>query len=72
MFHLQNGGVPADNVTVINAPDLSPVLRHADVREIKETVQVTSSPDSTATTSVSISLKVAELPNSSAIDVSLL
>ncbi|XP_021953749.1 UDP-N-acetylglucosamine--peptide N-acetylglucosaminyltransferase 110 kDa subunit isoform X2 [Folsomia candida] len=64
----KNGGVPADNVTVINAPDLSPVLRHADVREIKETVQVTSSPDSTATTSVSISLKVAELPNSSAID----
>jgi len=59
----------ADNVAVINAPDLSPVLRHADVREIKEVVQVTSG-SGTPSTPVSISLKVAELPNSTAIDVS--
>jgi protein O-GlcNAc transferase len=63
-----NGEAVADNVAVINAPDLGPVLRHADVREINEVVQVTSGSGSPSLP-VSISLKVAELPNSTAIDV---
>ncbi|XP_055387060.1 UDP-N-acetylglucosamine--peptide N-acetylglucosaminyltransferase 110 kDa subunit-like [Condylostylus longicornis] len=52
--------VVADNVAVINATDLSPLVESTDVKEIKEVVL--------AQKPVEISLKVAELPTTTQID----
>ncbi|KPU79158.1 uncharacterized protein Dana_GF27504 [Drosophila ananassae] len=49
----------ADNVTVINATDLSPLVENTDVKEIKEVVN--------AQKPVEITHKVAELPNTTQI-----
>lgn len=57
-----------DNVAVINAPDLTPVIKHAGVKEIREIVQVTAGMESS--TPVSVSIKVAELPTTTPIEVS--
>lgn len=55
------GGPPADNVAVINATDLSPLVESTDVKEIREVV-------STAVKPLEISMKVAELPTTTQID----
>ncbi|KAB0795869.1 hypothetical protein PPYR_09930 [Photinus pyralis] len=49
-----------DNVAVINATDLSPLVENTEVKEIKEVVQTTKP--------VEISLKVAELPTTTPIE----
>lgn len=61
-----NGDV-SDNVAVINAPDLTPLLKHADVKVFKEIVNA-SSADSTVSQPVTISFKVAELPTTNPIE----
>lgn len=53
------GGL-ADTVAVINATDLSPLVEHTDVKEIKEVVR--------AARPLEISLKVAELPTTTPIE----
>ncbi|CAL8078905.1 unnamed protein product [Orchesella dallaii] len=58
----------ADNVAVINAPDLTPVLKHADVKEIREILQVTAGLDQAVSAPVSVSLKVAELATTTQIE----
>lgn len=55
-----SNGAVADNVAVINATDLSPLVESTDVKEIREIVQ--------AQKPVEISLKVAELPTTTQID----
>ncbi|XP_045769212.1 UDP-N-acetylglucosamine--peptide N-acetylglucosaminyltransferase 110 kDa subunit [Maniola jurtina] len=57
--HNSLGGL-ADNVAVINATDLSPLVEHTDIKEIKEIVR--------AARPVEISLKVAELPTTTPIE----
>jgi protein O-GlcNAc transferase len=53
-------------VAVINATDLSPIMEHTQVKEIRELV----APDSKISTQpVEISLKVAELPTTTPIEV---
>lgn len=54
------GNVVADNVAVINATDLSPLVESTDVKEIREVV-IAAKP-------VEISLKVAELPTTTQIE----
>lgn len=56
--------VPADNVAVINATDLSPLVETTDVKEIREMVGAAQS----AVKPVEISMKVAELPTTTQID----
>lgn len=56
-----NGGILADNVAIINATDLSPLVENTDVKEIKEIVQASLKP-------VEISLKIAELPTTTPIE----
>lgn len=56
-----------DNVAVINATDLSPIIEHTDVKEIKEVVG--SGTDNKSSRPVEISLKVAELPTTTPIEV---
>lgn len=53
-------GSLADNVAVINATDLSPLVENTDIKEIKEVVR--------AARPVEISLKVAELPTTTPIE----
>ncbi|XP_075229585.1 O-linked N-acetylglucosamine (GlcNAc) transferase sxc isoform X2 [Lycorma delicatula] len=55
-----------DNVAVINATDLSPIIEHTDVKEIKEVVA--HGPDTKTSRPVEISLKVAELPTTTPIE----
>lgn len=55
-----NMGSVADNVAVINATDLSPLVENTDIKEIKEIVR--------AARPVEISLKVAELPTTTPIE----
>ncbi|XP_063363051.1 UDP-N-acetylglucosamine--peptide N-acetylglucosaminyltransferase 110 kDa subunit [Cydia amplana] len=55
-----NLGSLADNVAVINATDLSPLVENTDIKEIKEIVR--------AARPVEISLKVAELPTTTPIE----
>ena len=56
----------SDNVAVINAPDLTPILKHADVKEISEIVHATVAD---TTLPLTVSTKVAELPTTTAIEV---
>lgn len=56
-------GAPADNVAVINATDLSPLVESTDVKEIREVVGVPAEVNT-----VEISMKVAELPTTTQID----
>lgn len=57
-----NGGAAlADNVAVINATDLSPLVESTDVKEIREVVSSAMKP-------LEISMKVAELPTTTQID----
>lgn len=53
-----------DNVAVINATDLSPIMENTDVNEIREVVR----PDQGKARE--ISFKVAELPTTTPIEVS--
>lgn len=53
----------SDNVAVINATDLSPIIEHTQVKEIKELV----APPSTNAL-IEVSLKVAELPTTTPIE----
>lgn len=55
-----NLGSVADNVAIINAADLSPLVENTEVKEIKEIVR--------AARPVEISLKVAELPTTTPIE----
>lgn len=57
--HNSIGGL-ADNVAVINATDLSPLVENTDIKEIKEIVR--------AARPMEISLKVAELPTTTPIE----
>ncbi|VVC87765.1 unnamed protein product [Leptidea sinapis] len=57
--HNSLGGL-ADNVAVINATDLSPLVENTDIKEIKEVVR--------AARPVEISMKVAELPTTTPIE----
>ncbi|XP_072390570.1 UDP-N-acetylglucosamine--peptide N-acetylglucosaminyltransferase 110 kDa subunit isoform X2 [Diabrotica undecimpunctata] len=50
----------ADNVAIINATDLSPLVENTDIKEIKEIIK--------AAKPVEISLKVAELPTTTPIE----
>lgn len=54
-----NGNL-ADNVAVINATDLSPLVENTDVKEIREVI--------IAQKSVEVSMKVAELPTTTPIE----
>ncbi|XP_055839671.1 UDP-N-acetylglucosamine--peptide N-acetylglucosaminyltransferase 110 kDa subunit isoform X3 [Episyrphus balteatus] len=54
-----SGAGIADNVAVINATDLSPLVENTDVKEIREVIN--------AQKPMEISLKVAELPNTTQI-----
>lgn len=56
----KNGQNLADNVAIINATDLSPLVENTDVKEIREVVK--------AAKPVEISLKVAELPTTTPIE----
>ncbi|KAG4073775.1 hypothetical protein HA402_000999 [Bradysia odoriphaga] len=53
-------GNVADNVAVINATDLSPLVEHTDIKEIREVIN--------AHKPLEISMKVAELPTTTAIE----
>lgn len=53
----------ADNVAVINATDLSPIMENTDIKEIRELVAPDNEPK------LEISLKVAELPTTTPIEV---
>lgn len=54
-------GTLADNVAVINATDLSPLVENTEVKEIRELIISPNQP-------VEVSLKVAELPTTTAIE----
>ncbi|KAK7872292.1 hypothetical protein R5R35_012135 [Gryllus longicercus] len=56
----------ADNVAVINATDLSPIMEHTQVKEIREVVSAADPKHSGR--AVEISLKVAELPTTTPIE----
>lgn len=56
----------SDNVAIINATDLSPIIEHTQVKEIKEIVN----PPCTSAL-IEVSLKVAELPTTTPIEVKL-
>lgn len=56
----KSGATIADNVAIINATDLSPLVENTEVKEIKEVVQ--------SVKPVEISLKVAELPTTTPIE----
>lgn len=55
-----SGSGLADNVAIINATDLSPLVENTDIKEVKEIVK--------AAKPVEISLKVAELPTTTPIE----
>lgn len=55
-----NGNL-ADNVAVINATDLSPLVESTDVKEIRDQVIISQKP-------VEVSMKVAELPTTTPIE----
>lgn len=60
----------ADNVAVINATDLSPMIEHTQVKEIREVV-VPSDPETKQNRPVEVSLRVAELPTTTPIEVTI-
>lgn len=60
----------ADNIAVINATDLSPIIEHTQVKEIREVVASGDSKNNSR--AVEISLKVAELPTTTPIEVVIL
>ncbi|XP_065221454.1 UDP-N-acetylglucosamine--peptide N-acetylglucosaminyltransferase 110 kDa subunit isoform X1 [Planococcus citri] len=62
-----NKDVPADNVAVINATDLSPILESTQVKEIREVVSPEIT-DSKSSRPLEISIKVAELPTTTPIE----
>lgn len=53
----------ADNVAVINGTDLSPMIERSEVKEIKELI------DPKTSRPVELSLKVAQLPTTTPIEV---
>lgn len=55
-----NNGTIADNVAVINATDLSPLVESTDVKEIREVI--------IAQKTVEVSIKIAELPTTTALE----
>lgn len=57
----------ADNIAVINATDLSPIIEHTQVKEIREVVASGDSKNNSRP--VEISLKIAELPTTTPIEV---
>ncbi|BET00326.1 Tetratricopeptide repeat [Nesidiocoris tenuis] len=61
-----NNGELADNVAVINAADLSPMIENTDVKEIREVVVPVT--DTKTSRPVEISLKVAQLPTTTPIE----
>lgn len=66
-----NIGAVADNVAVINATDLSPLVENTEVKEIHEVItntSVNSSSSGRGDQKLEISLKVAELPTTTQID----
>lgn len=66
----KNSGPVADNVAVINATDLSPLVENTDVKEIHEVITNTSltSSNSRGDQKLEMTLKVAELPTTTQID----
>lgn len=58
----------ADNVAVINATDLSPIIESTNIKEIKQVI-VSEIADSKLTRPVEVNLKVAELPTTTHIEV---
>jgi len=60
----------ADNVAVINATDLSPILESTQVKEIKEVVCSVSNDPGLNGRPIEVSIKVAELPTTTPIEVS--
>lgn len=68
VFQAPNKDVPGDTVAVINATDLSPILENTQVKEIRELVS-TEVIDANSRP-VEISIKVAELPTTTPIEVS--
>lgn len=66
----KNGGAVADNVAVINATDLSPLVENTDVKEIHEVINSASlnSSNSRGEQKLEMTLKVAELPTTTQID----
>ncbi|KAL1130937.1 hypothetical protein AAG570_012178, partial [Ranatra chinensis] len=57
----------ADNVAVVNATDLSPMIERTEVKEIREVV-APGGPDTKTSRPVEISLKVAQLPTTTPIE----
>ncbi|KAL5288448.1 OGT family protein [Megaselia abdita] len=67
----KNGGAVADNVAVINATDLSPLVENTDVKEIHEVINssaINSSSSGRGDQKLEMTLKVAELPTTTQID----
>ena len=63
--------MPADNVAVINATDLSPILENTQVKEIREVISADVT-DTKQNRPLEISIKVAELPTTTPIEVSMI
>uniref|UniRef100_A0A0A9Z4Y3 UDP-N-acetylglucosamine--peptide N-acetylglucosaminyltransferase 110 kDa subunit n=2 Tax=Lygus hesperus TaxID=30085 RepID=A0A0A9Z4Y3_LYGHE len=62
----KSGNELADNVAVINATDLSPMIENTDVKEIREVVVPVS--DTKTSRPLEISMKVAQLPTTTPIE----
>lgn len=58
----------ADNVAVINAADLSPIIENTNVTEIKQVI-MSEITDSKLTRPVEVNFKIAELPTTTPIEV---
>lgn len=54
---------------MINATDLSPILESTQVKEIREVVSAETTMDATKQRPVEVSIKVAELPTTTPIEV---
>jgi len=60
----------ADNVAVINAADLSPIIENTNVTEIKQVI-MSELTDSKQTRPVEVNFKFAELPTTTPIEVQI-
>lgn len=70
MLQLSNRKDLPDNVAVINATDLSPIIENTQIKEIREVLAPATDPKTSRP--VEISMKVAELSTTSNIEVSIL
>lgn len=69
MLQLSGKKNVADNVAVINATDLSPIIENTQIKEIREVLAPATDPKTSRP--VEISIKVAELSTTSPIEVNI-